>query len=671
MLFFEASFSQWQKVNGPFGGNGQKIAFRDSVLYLTTFQSGLFFSADSGHTWEQRMKGVDWFSVYDVAISDSLVFIGTVGGVYSSNDQGITWTHSNSNQNATADLEFFNSDTILCAGVGGVLLSGNYGNTWNDISSNLPRTGTNSDKVFNIGRRIFASNSSQTFFYSDNLGLVWDSIPGLQGVNASLFNYGNIIYARADSLLYNSLDTGATWSNISMAGISGTLNPVICGADDSTLYIKNNEHVYFKKSSDLIWTEIYDLYMKSIYSIVYFNAEKIATNPMEGVLRCNVNDTVWNVSNVGFTGLTVNKILEANGELFAACADWGLYHSSDFGNTWIKATNGLPDDNYISLTNSDSVIFCGTENYGVFSSSDMGNSWTSASSGISFPGMIVDLLSFDSNVYATNGNDLYFTSNNGLSWDSILSGSVYALAHNSNTLFVGIYGSTNDFIFSTTDNGLNWNTVFNSSSVSASAWGIVDISTFQDSVLFASIITGIVRSFDYGSTWNYCTPVGWGTVSMLEYNNEIIAGFTGDLHTMSIYDNSWMNLTPDLPFLYAQSLLVKDDTLYMATFGSGIYKASIADLSVGVNTQSLNESESYLFYPNPILAGNKLNIKLNDHKQKFNISIIDIAGRILFSENIIILSDELVLDYTFEMEGMYFIKVTTEDSANIFKVIVQ
>ena len=113
----------------------------------------------------------------------------------------------------------------------------------------------------------------------------------------------------------------------------------------------------------------------------------------------------------------------------------------------------------------------------------------------------------------------------------------------------------------------------------------------------------------------------------------------------------------NLPIVKVNELEIQPQTgeLYAATYGRGIWKTATIS---SVKDNKLNENLRFEIYPNPVK--NRLNLKFGNNSDFANlpvqISIIDIAGRIVYNNNSHTISDnsDLSLDVNF-LPGVYFI----------------
>jgi hypothetical protein len=136
----------------------------------------------------------------------------------------------------------------------------------------------------------------------------------------------------------------------------------------------------------------------------------------EGVYRSTDNGDSWELANNGLTstdvaGLGING---NNGHIFAATYSFmgkggGLFRSTDNGDSWTEQDNGITatDVNTVAI-NSLGHVFAGAVG-GAFRSINEGNSWTDVSSG---------LIAADANVWAlaidSGGNAFAGTAGSGV-----------------------------------------------------------------------------------------------------------------------------------------------------------------------------------------------------------------------------------------------------------------
>ncbi len=111
----------WQLINNGFIRNGAhleaviSLAANDSLVFAGTDDVGIFRSTNNGQLWEQSANTNLNGDVHSIAIYGNQVFYGTTyGGVYSSDDYGITFKANNNGLRlGNATLPFLVKDLLI------------------------------------------------------------------------------------------------------------------------------------------------------------------------------------------------------------------------------------------------------------------------------------------------------------------------------------------------------------------------------------------------------------------------------------------------------------------------------------------------------------------------------------------------------------------------------
>jgi len=146
--------------------------------------------------------------------------------------------------------------------------------------------------------------------------------------------------------------------------------------------------------------------------------------------------TLWTAEGPGGGGATLNPVIAPNGQdLWASCDMSGIYHSSDFGNSWQMqnfhaSTGGVNGGTFsqVRFTSDPNTLYIASTNSGPVKSTDGGVTWASLSgwSAGSAIWMAADL-STTTKILVSNGTNLYYSSNGGTS---------FSTAYSSSSLFV-------------------------------------------------------------------------------------------------------------------------------------------------------------------------------------------------------------------------------------------
>lgn len=188
-----------------------------------------------------------------------------------------------------------------------------------------------------------------------------------------------------------------------------------------------------------------------------------------GVYRSSIHSSVWTQMLTGMTNKIVMDLHVSGGGVFAATYGGGVFHSTDYGQSWMpfNENNGLDDKRVYAITSNPTAFFCGTA--GVNTSADTGvafkmgvfsTSWEKINSGFVPNGAHLDgvfnMAANDSLIFAgTDDVGLYRSTDMGSHWIRVDSnhGDVHSLRVAGNSVY---YGTSYGGIYTSTDNGLNW-----------------------------------------------------------------------------------------------------------------------------------------------------------------------------------------------------------------------
>ncbi|MEO0216899.1 MAG: hypothetical protein ABIL14_07785, partial [candidate division WOR-3 bacterium] len=230
-----------------------------------------------------------------------------------------------------------------------------------------------------------------------------------------------------------------------------------------------------------------------------------------------------------------------------------IYKSTDGGNTWSVADNGLPQSDVIVLAvdpENPSIIFAGTYNDGLFKSTNGAQSWSPMNNGLT--NMRISAIAIDPNnsqiIYVgTSGGGVFKSVDGGSTWNPANNGldNLYVGLHaliidnsSSSTLYVG----TNNGIFKSTDAGATWTAINNG--VTNTSIQSLALNPKNSSILYAGTNRGILKSVDSGIQWQEKNSgLRAVTVDALAINPQsssiIFAGSSGGIHKSVDKALSW------------------------------------------------------------------------------------------------------------------------------------
>ena len=228
----------------------------DGTKLVAVVKLGMIYtSADSGLTWTPRESNRDWEQVASSADGNKLVAIVSNGQIYTSTDSGLTWTARESNRfwltvASSAD------GTRLIAGAGGavgtgVFVSHDSGVTWQQhgIAQGYTAVASSAD-----GTRLYAGASGSVIYSSIDLGATW-SVSLNQGQFwqslTTSADGGTVAATFLGGQIFTSTDGGATWAprqsardwrSLTSSASGNTLAAVVTGGQ-----------IYISKDSGVSW----------------------------------------------------------------------------------------------------------------------------------------------------------------------------------------------------------------------------------------------------------------------------------------------------------------------------------------------------------------------------------------------------------------------------------
>lgn len=423
---------------------------------------------------------------------------------------------------------------------------------------------------------------SITFFKTDQLDNLWKYIGPDGGRITALLSYENKIFAGASNGLglFVSTDNGQTWKRT-----RGTANSYIfsLAAFNGVLYAGGEfGWVFASLDGGQTWAPNDSALSSRALDLTVHNGKLYAATSNQYIKRLTDNPYVWESAGIaGLTTFRINALASLGGNLFAGTADRGLFVSTDNGNTWASANNGITTSQISTLLVSGNTIYAASAtnspNNEVFFSDNNGQSWKPVGNGLpaSFPGAFIPVYKL-----AVSGGKLFAASRGGIlvnqggNWTVAYAGSPYpgfdSLIANGNLLFAG---ATFDGVSRSTDGGATWSQV-NNGLAARSIFGVLK----SNGVLYAGSGDGTAGdggfiSTNEGQTWTRTglpvTPVS----KFLELDGKVFAATGAGLYVTSNQGQSWTRLSAGLPN-GSLGIAAAGNTLFALSTASGLYKST-------------------------------------------------------------------------------------------------
>lgn len=480
------------------------LAHSGTAMIAGTYGGGVFKSTNNGGNWTAINTGLTNSAVNAVAISGNAMYAGTSatnGGIFVSTDGGANWTLSNNGLPAGVYvLSIAVSGTIVYIGTGnGVFMSANNGGNWTAINTGLTNLYVNA--IAANGSTLYAGTNIGVF-QSLNNGSNW-SLVHSSGLVTSIIINGASVFSGwgATGGLSGGVDLSTNNGSLWTAAYSGAAVWAV-GMNGTTVFAgTNGDGVYSSTDNGNNWTQtsvgINNINTPTI--LLSTGTTIFAGAFLGGVFLTTNNGTTWNQMNSGLTNTAV-QVLGANGStVFAGTSGsgGGVFSSINNGGNWTLVNNGLTNNDVTSFAINGTKTFAGTFGGGVFLSNNYGGLWSPVNTGLSNTS-VQALAANGSTLFAgTFYGGVFISTNDGSSWTQTNSGlgnlNVNALATNGTAVFAGTYGG----VFSSTNNGTAW-TAKNNGLTNLS---VVSIATSGAYVFAGTDGGGVFFSCDTGNTW--------------------------------------------------------------------------------------------------------------------------------------------------------------------------
>ncbi len=286
------------------------------------------------------------------------------------------------------------------------------------------------------GSDLFCTSSKGVFHSTDN-GYHWDrrnlgfDANGLNNLDVTgLYNKNGVLYASVWGYSYNppapfgggifkSTNNGLQWISTYHAldslyyrkdyGINGIGNNLYVSMDNRGVHSSTNDGYSWRMYTAGPYNPL-PIISNGTY---LFTAEQKWNSIFLGsMIRFNISGFT-NINGGLPTKIWHSLAVEGN-TLFAGTDTGRIYKSTNLGDSWVIANNGIPNTADVrSLAISGQNIFAGTSGHGLYVSKDGGNTWATKNDGLEFPVGI-------SKIYVS-GNDVLIGTTNQSVWRRAMS----------------------------------------------------------------------------------------------------------------------------------------------------------------------------------------------------------------------------------------------------------
>ncbi len=383
---------------------------------------------------------------------------------------------------------------------------------------------------------------------------------------------------------------------------------------------------------------------------------------MIAVLLGGIAKGQWVEYNNSFLNNKTVSVFAINGYLFVG-TNQGIYRSADNVANWVLCNTSIPHQYYsfaYLFTNIGTNIFTASSD-SVYISTNNGASWTTLNIGMLLGFSIHTISAFGTTIFAGTDGGIFRSTNYGTSWTELTNAvttagnsNVHSFAASGTTIFAGMSFSR---VIKSDNNGASW------TGTSAGPYGSYEeYLAVCGTNIFASAVDGynggLYKSSNNGTSWSLVNTgiPGYSVYSIAAFGTNIFAGtIYNGLYLSSDNGVSWDSVSTGLPNGRINSFAISGNNIFVSVEGRGVWKRPLSEM-VGI---SENENiNNFTLSPNPATNTLTLNLSQQQGLQNATVSIYDIQGKQLLTQNIS--QTQTQIDISSFAKGIYIVKLQTE-----------
>jgi len=352
--------AQWVQCNGPSGGTVNALASMDPYVFATT-SGGLYRSTNNGRSWALVQSGIA--DNPGIAIDGKTIYFAS-DRLYVSEDSGTTWTVLDSLPCSAGQLAVMGRYLYLCS-FEGLYRTLDRGQTWESIGDFFNKAILVKDGNLYVGRM------SSGLYQSSDSGSTWTLIEGnsnsiMDGASIEALTFaGDDIFAGGYYAegFFRSTDNGVTWdtsdNGLPNAHFSNGIEdnfPTIFGLylDGHKLFAAAADGIYLSLDSGASWSQISS---QPAQTIVRSGGNLLAGTWDVGILLSSDDGATWHPSSDDMQNTNVTSMTSIGTHLFAATYGSGVWSSNDSGTTWNLLDSPLAPPSADGFVTIDTTLF--------------------------------------------------------------------------------------------------------------------------------------------------------------------------------------------------------------------------------------------------------------------------------------------------------------------------
>lgn len=251
----------------------------------------------------------------------------------------------------------------------------------------------------------------------------------------------------------------AQWQQCSSVGGSA----MSLATDGTILYIGLYGQGVTKTTDDglTITSAGYGLFERAAYvRALAIKNSKVFAAGIGGVYCSSDSGQSWFPAKNGLDTLDILSLCVKEDSLFAGTYGHGVFLSIDDGQSWVPRNTGMEDTYIWSIIRQGNDLYAAAaDNRGAYRSSDGGRKWVKINKSLGYYTSAWCLAATPAGIFAGTDIGVYFSANRGDSWQLMIKGmtdlTIRSLATSGNDIFACTYSG----IFQSSDSGANWRLV--------------------------------------------------------------------------------------------------------------------------------------------------------------------------------------------------------------------
>ena len=284
----------------------------------------VYFSNDNGLNWENKSDGLpEKISIGLGGISTSSNSLGIATkeyGVYLFNFQKNSWvnipTDSQIIQSNLGALTFYNNNIYVGTQFGGIFTSNNQGKTW--TSNNLGLGNLTIRRFAEIDNKLYVGTNDGFYYYNEELNK-WDLEFGQNTLQVNgITEFQESIFIGTNQGIFTTNKKTKNWkqllSNHSLHNIS---------SDDKTIFAMTYNELLLSSDGGITWQKNQSGLPKSLYTFnVIKSNNTLLAGQWDGIYRKDISSEEWKNSSNGLPNKFAAKNIKSyKGFLIISCSE--------------------------------------------------------------------------------------------------------------------------------------------------------------------------------------------------------------------------------------------------------------------------------------------------------------------------------------------------------------